>query len=70
MFYVNRFAIVWIPLTILLIFNTILITYVSHSERIKRTTNDNFQLRRHSRAKHNEQRKTTNMLSKLNKGKY
>ncbi|CAF2861862.1 unnamed protein product [Rotaria sp. Silwood2] len=56
------FAIIWIPLLLLLIFNTILISYVRRSKRNQRRNNEGIQLRRHSRGNHGEQRKTTIML--------
>ncbi len=58
-FSINRFAIIWIPLLLLLIFNTILIAYVRHSKQ----NNECIELRRHNRGNHTEQRKTTIMLS-------
>ncbi|CAF0860199.1 unnamed protein product [Didymodactylos carnosus] len=56
------FAIVWIPLILLLIFNTILVYYVHRSKTTSQETIDGFKLRRHHRTAQNEQRKTTIML--------
>lgn len=61
-----RFAIVWIPLLLLLIFNSILISYVRRSKQTIQRNNQGIQLRRHNRNQ-GEQRNTTIMLSKLNK---
>jgi len=55
------FAIVWIPLLLLIIFNTILILYVHRS---KQSHSEGIELRRHNRSNQTEQRKTTIMLSK------
>jgi hypothetical protein len=66
LFSINRFAIIWIPLLLLLVFNTILIRYVHRSKRDKQEdSSGSIELRRHSRGHQNEQRKTTIMLSKL-----
>ncbi|CAF1255043.1 unnamed protein product [Rotaria sp. Silwood1] len=56
------FAIIWIPLVLLVIFNTILIHYVRRSKLNQQPNDTGFQLRRHSRGNHSEQRKTTIML--------
>ncbi|CAF3033879.1 unnamed protein product [Rotaria socialis] len=56
------FAIIWIPLLLLLIFNTILIVSVRRSKQHDRQNCDGDQLRRHSRTNHTEQRKITIML--------
>lgn len=63
-FLFNRFVIVWIPLLLLLIFNTILISYVRRSKRTKQNKSEGVELRRHNRSNQCEQRKTTIMLSK------
>ncbi|CAF1482247.1 unnamed protein product [Adineta ricciae] len=56
------FAIIWIPLVLLLIFNTILISYVRRSKRKLQQNQDGIELRRHNRSSQSEQRKTTIML--------
>ncbi|CAF1079905.1 unnamed protein product [Adineta steineri] len=56
------FAIVWIPLVLLVIFNTILISYVRRSKLHIQKTNEGIHLRRHNRGSQGEQRKTTIML--------
>jgi hypothetical protein len=62
----SRFAIVWIPLVLLIIFNTVLIVYVHRSRQSERNTSEGIKLRRHNRGNQGEQRKTTIMLSTLN----
>ncbi|CAF0751765.1 unnamed protein product [Didymodactylos carnosus] len=63
-FYFNfvTFAIIWIPLILLFIFNTILIVYVHRSKKSSQNSIDGIKLRRHHRTTQNEQRKTTIML--------
>ncbi|CAF2043623.1 unnamed protein product [Rotaria magnacalcarata] len=56
------FVIIWIPLLLLLIFNTILIFSVRRSKQNEQRNSDGTQLRRHNRANHSEQRKITIML--------
>ncbi|UJR36222.1 hypothetical protein I4U23_028954 [Adineta vaga] len=56
------FAIVWIPLLLLVIFNTILIIYVHRSKQEEQQNNEGIKLRRHNRGNQSEQRKTTIML--------
>ncbi|CAF0952405.1 unnamed protein product [Rotaria sordida] len=56
------FAIIWIPLLLLIIFNTILISYVRRSKQDQRQNREGILLRRHNRGNHSEQRKTTIML--------
>lgn len=58
-----RFAIVWIPLVLLIIFNTVLIVYVHRSRQSDYGVSDGIQLRKHNRGNQGEQRKTTIMLS-------
>ena len=57
------FAIVWIPLVLLIIFNTILIIYVHRSRQNERGISEGLKLRRHNRGNQGEQQKTTIMLS-------
>jgi hypothetical protein len=64
-FLLYRFAIIWIPLLLLAIFNTILIIYVHRSKQNERKNSEGIQLRRHNRGNQGEQRKTTIMLSKF-----
>ncbi len=64
-FFFNRFAIIWIPLVLLVIFNTILIFYVHRSKQNELRNSDGIKLRRHNRGSQGEQRKTTIMLSKF-----
>ncbi len=65
-FLFNRFAIIWIPLLLLVIFNTILIFYVHRSKQNEHRISDGVKLRRHNnRGNQGEQRKTTIMLSKF-----
>lgn len=52
---------------LLLIFNTILIACVRRSMKKEQKNTDGVQLRRHNRASHIEQRKTTIMLSKFHR---
>ncbi|CAF0821967.1 unnamed protein product [Adineta steineri] len=56
------FAIIWIPLLFLVIFNTILILYVHRSKQDDHKNKEGIQLRRHNRGNQGEQRKTTIML--------
>jgi hypothetical protein len=63
-FFINRFAIIWIPLLLLLIFNTILISYVRRSKQSKQQNSEGVELRRHNGGNQSEQRKTTIMLSR------
>ena len=64
LFFINRLVIIWIPLFLLLIFNTILIMYVRRSKENKQQDAEGVELRRHNRGHQSEQRKTTIMLSK------
>lgn len=59
-----RFAIIWIPLVLLAIFNTILIRYVHNSKTKEHRISEGMKLRRHNRGNQGEQRKTTIMLSR------
>lgn len=63
--FLNRFAIIWIPLLLLVIFNSILILYVHRSRQNENRISDGVKLRRHNRGNQGEQRKTTIMLSKF-----
>ncbi len=65
MFFLNRFAIIWIPLLLLVIFNAILILYVHRSKQTEHRISEGMKLRRHNRGSQGEQRKTTIMLSKF-----
>ncbi|CAF3145012.1 unnamed protein product [Rotaria socialis] len=56
------FAIIWIPLLLLVIFNTILIIYVHRSVQSEQKNKQGIQLRRHTQGNQGEQRKTTIML--------
>ncbi|CAF1380889.1 unnamed protein product [Adineta ricciae] len=56
------FAIIWIPLLLLIIFNTILIIYVHRSKQEEHKNKEGIKLRRHNRGNQGEQRKTTIML--------
>lgn len=56
------FAIIWIPLLLLVIFNTVLISYVRRSKQTTQQDKEGIELRRHNRANQVEQRKTTIML--------
>ncbi|UJR09874.1 hypothetical protein I4U23_014096 [Adineta vaga] len=56
------FAIIWIPLVLLLIFNSILISYVRRSKQEIQQNLGGVELRRHNRGSQGEQRKTTIML--------
>ncbi|CAF1617529.1 unnamed protein product [Rotaria magnacalcarata] len=56
------FAIIWIPLLLLVIFNTILIIYVHRSAQSEQKNSQGIQLRRHTQGNQGEQRKTTIML--------
>lgn len=62
--FINRFVIIWIPVVLLLIFNTILISYVRRSKENKQQHGEGVELRRHNRGNQSEQRKTTIMLSR------
>lgn len=64
-FSVYRFAIIWIPLLLLVIFNTVLISYVRRSKQTTQQDKEGIELRRHNRANQVEQRKTTIMLSMI-----
>jgi hypothetical protein len=61
--FIYRFAIIWIPLLLLVIFNTILIFYVHRSKQNEHKNSEGIKLRRHNRGSQGEQRKTTIMLS-------
>ena len=63
-FSLHRFTIVWIPLLLLVIFNTILVIDVQRLKQNKEYNNEGIQLRRHAHGNLSEQRKTTIMLSK------
>ncbi|CAF4425292.1 unnamed protein product [Rotaria sp. Silwood2] len=56
------FAIIWIPLLFLAIFNTILIIHVHRSKQKEHRNSEGIQLRRHNQGSQGEQRKTTIML--------
>ncbi|CAF0814814.1 unnamed protein product [Rotaria sordida] len=56
------FAIIWIPLLLLAIFNTILIIHVHRSRQNEHRNSEGIQLRRHNQGNQGEQRKTTIML--------
>ena len=61
-----RFAIIWIPLLLLVVLNTMLIHYVRRSKTNRSMRNPGeVELRRHTRGNQGEQRKTTIMLSKI-----
>ena len=65
-FSISRFAIVWIPLLLLAIFNTVLISYVRRSKQTTQQDKEGgVELRRHNRTSQVEQRKTTIMLSMM-----
>ncbi|CAF0923468.1 unnamed protein product [Rotaria sp. Silwood1] len=56
------FAIIWIPLLLLAIFNTILIIHVHRSKQNEHRNSEGIQLRRHNQNSQGEQRKITIML--------